>query len=283
MKPILLGSPVTLRTVILSLIMGAVALSLFPSSALAQAKPSAAPAQARQGITKFDHLKTGFPLSGAHVTVTCETCHMGGILKGTPTTCAGCHSIGSRVGATPKSVNHVQTSNSCETCHSSATSFQVATFKHTGITSGCASCHNGTTAPGKSANHVQTSASCETCHKSATSFLGASFSHTGITTGCASCHNGTAAPGKPGDHIPTTIVGPLDCNTCHTSTSAWSSERMNHNAAQTGCVACHLSGTAYSGRMEKMNHQGASAAKDCSSSLCHKPLGRTGSAYVSWN
>ncbi|TXT23056.1 MAG: hypothetical protein FD134_2300, partial [Gallionellaceae bacterium] len=130
-------------------------------------------------------------------------------------------------------------------------------------------------------------APCESCHKSTTSFLGAAFSHTGITAGCASCHNGTTAPAKPANHIPTAIVGSLDCNTCHISTSAWGSERMNHNGAQGGgpiyCVTCHLSGVAYTGRMQKKSHEGASTAKDCSSSGCHRPRGTKGSAYTAWD
>ncbi|TXT21008.1 MAG: hypothetical protein FD134_2793, partial [Gallionellaceae bacterium] len=149
----------------------------------------AAPVQAGHAASSFNHLKTGFPLTGAHTTAACESCHTGGVFKGTPKTCAGCHTVGSRSRATPKPARHIQTSGACESCHSSTASFQVAIFNHTGITAGCASCHNNVTAPGKSSSHVNTTAPCESCHKSTTSFLGATFSHTGITAGCASCHN----------------------------------------------------------------------------------------------
>ena len=49
----------------------------------------------------FDHLATGFPLTGAHQTARCETCHVRGVLKGTARVCAACHGSGSRLGRRP--------------------------------------------------------------------------------------------------------------------------------------------------------------------------------------
>ena len=51
----------------------------------------------------FNHMTTGFPLLGGHATAACETCHVGGVFKGTPKNCDGCHAVGRRVLATPKS------------------------------------------------------------------------------------------------------------------------------------------------------------------------------------
>ena len=39
----------------------------------------------------FDHIKTGFPLTGAHATLPCETCHVQGVFRGTPRKCQTCH------------------------------------------------------------------------------------------------------------------------------------------------------------------------------------------------
>ena len=39
----------------------------------------------------FDHSQTGFPLTGAHLQVACDTCHEGGAFSGTPTDCVSCH------------------------------------------------------------------------------------------------------------------------------------------------------------------------------------------------
>ena len=39
----------------------------------------------------FDHAATSFPLSGAHVTAECSSCHVNGVFTGTPTDCWSCH------------------------------------------------------------------------------------------------------------------------------------------------------------------------------------------------
>ena len=52
-----------------------------------------------QAPGSFDHLSTGFPLSGAHQVARCESCHVRGVFKGTPRQCASCHTSVSRVAA----------------------------------------------------------------------------------------------------------------------------------------------------------------------------------------
>ena len=67
--------------------------------------------------------------------------------------------------------------------------------------------------------------------------------------------------------------------------------RMNHNNSQGSgagwCKACHQSGTAFLGSMEKksLTHEAKSgqAITDCSQSGCHRPLGTKGSAYRNWD
>ncbi len=39
----------------------------------------------------FDHSKTAFPLTGAHVQVACAQCHVNNTFQGTPTQCSACH------------------------------------------------------------------------------------------------------------------------------------------------------------------------------------------------
>src|ERR1700738_4613975 len=46
--------------------------------------------------TQFDHLTTGYELRGFHRDLSCEYCHLQGVFKGTPRTCVGCHTAGSR-------------------------------------------------------------------------------------------------------------------------------------------------------------------------------------------
>ncbi len=58
----------------------------------------AAPAAmaAAPGGADFDHVATGFALTGAHRDAKCESCHLNGVLKGTPKECSSCHGRGSR-------------------------------------------------------------------------------------------------------------------------------------------------------------------------------------------
>ena len=92
----------------------------------------------------FNHEATGFPLTGGHATAACETCHVGGVFKGTPKTCDGCHALGKRVVATPKSTSHIVTDAPCDTCHFNTSTFLGARFNHgTALPGQCATCHNG--------------------------------------------------------------------------------------------------------------------------------------------
>ena len=80
----------------------------------------------------------------------------------------------------------------------------------------------------------------------------------------------------------------MDCKPCHSSTTSFTTEKMNHNASQGNgagwCVGCHRTGTNYQGSMLKMSLTHKSSGKtDCSVSGCHRPLGNTGTSLVKWN
>jgi len=202
---------------------------------LALAMPAGA---APQGGTDFDHLRTGFALRGAHERVECQTCHVQGVFKGTPTQCERCHVQGSRMAESFKPANHVPTSLPCDQCHTNVVTWTGARFRHTGIAPGsCLQCHNGSMATAKPANHMQTTASCDNCHRT-TAWIPASFNHATVAPGtCLQCHNGTTATGKPND---TTHAGVTDsCDACH-NTRSWQGAKFNHaNAVPGGCLSCH--------------------------------------------
>ena len=192
--------------------------------------------------TPFDHTRTGFVLRDVHTTLRCEQCHVDGIFKNTPKDCAGCHAIGSRVGATPKPINHVQTTSPCDTCHVSATSFLVKSFKHAGVSGGCSSCHNGQSlgVVSKPANHFPTLLPCESCHNNTNTFTSARMDHAGITSNCASCHGGqfVGVVSKPMAHIAT---GTADCGVCH-NTTTFNGARFDHSTGTVSgkCDTCHM-------------------------------------------
>ena len=256
---------------------------------------------------KFDHLKfTGFALTGAHATLACTACHIGGKFAGTPADCYGCHAkdyTGS------KNPNHVQAGfpQQCQLCHTTI-AWSPATFDHTRYTNfpltgahvsvPCATCHtdnyagtlptncygchakdysNTATMPGVP-NHVAGNfpQDCSLCH-STSSWLGATFDHSKTTfalTGahvsvpCATCHtdnyagtlptncygchtkdyNSTATIAGVPNHV--TLRYPQDCTMCHTTTT-WLNAMFNHNNTPfplTGfhvnvpCASCHIGG-----------------------------------------
>lgn len=205
----------------------------------------AAAAETRLGGRDFNHMATGFPLLGGHATAPCETCHVGGMFKGTPRNCDGCHAVGKRVLATPKSNAHIVTDAPCETCHFNTSTWFGARYNHgTAIPGQCRTCHNGRQAVNKPASHNsgnKATASCDSCHRSS-AWLPSSWNHVGVAPGtCATCHNGITAIGKTGSH--TTIAkATYACDACH-SFIGWLPARYKHTSAA-ACTSCHDGATA---------------------------------------
>lgn len=191
------------------------------------------------GAIKFDHIQTGFNLTGAHILVRCESCHIQGVFKGTPRDCATCHMAGNRMGATAKPGQHVPTTAPCESCHRT-TGWIPASYSHAGVAPGaCMTCHNGTMATGKPRGHVLTTSSCDSCHRT-TAWVPAGFNHMGVAPGtCVTCH-GVTATGKPNGHVATTD----SCDKCH-STMTWLGASFDHTGVVAGtCATCHNGTTA---------------------------------------
>jgi hypothetical protein len=258
----------------------------------------------------FDHSKTAFPLTGAHTTVACSTCHTDNYAGTLPTNCYGCHATDYANTAIISGVpNHAKAgfSQDCTQCHTT-TSWLNATFNHnatafplTGahISVACATCHtdnyagtlpttcygchtkdyNGTANISGVPNHVTANfpQDCTLCHTTST-WLNATFNHnntsfplTGAhtTVACSTCHTdnyaGTLPTGCYGchtkDYNSTATLGgsvpnhvsagyPTDCTVCHT-TATWLNATFNHNNTPfplTGahvtvpCSQCHVGG-----------------------------------------
>ncbi len=201
-------------------------------------------AETQLGGRDFNHMTTGFPLSGVHAAVACETCHAGGVFKGTPRNCDGCHAPGGRVVATPKSTNHIVTDAPCEICHFNTSTFLGARYNHgTARTGQCATCHNGRIAAGKPAKHVVTNYSCDSCHRSS-SWVPASWNHNGVTQDCSACHR-AAGPGRnfsAATHLSLPVMagmGLSNCSTCHKSYYSFFGAFYDHAGAPTLCQNCH--------------------------------------------
>jgi predicted CXXCH cytochrome family protein len=137
----------------------------------------------------FNHNNTPFPLTGAHVSVACTSCHINNVFAGTPTDCYSCHKADYTGTNNP---NHVSAGfpTTCATCHTT-TAWTGATFNHTWfpIASGrhaniaCAVCHIN------SADYTVFSCTA-TCHSKTST----DPHHTGVrnyvwnATSCYGCH-----------------------------------------------------------------------------------------------
>jgi hypothetical protein len=256
----------------------------------------------------------------AAAAMNCDGCHKSGYASWNPgyfhrnagvsTGCATCHMSPSYLGPTQTRPNNATHTGAtvCETCHKSTSAWATATFVHAAAnavgTGTCDTCHNGSTALGKTTTHIPLTAptaKCDSCHKSQTSFATAlTMNHTVVTTmACKTCHNGSylsegpqGALAKPTNHIPETQLlngAAMDCNACHTSTTAFTTYKMNHNSSMGNgagwCKGCHLTGVNYLGNASKksLTHQQKSPVPtDCSQSGCHRPLGTRGSTYTNW-
>ena len=228
----------------------------------------------------FNHMTTGFPLSGGHAAAACETCHMGGVFKGTPRNCDGCHAVGQRVVATPKNDKHIVTDAPCESCHFNTATWLGARYNHGSAVSGqCRSCHNGRQASGKAGSHSsgkKATESCDSCHRTFAWFP-ASWNHAGATPGScenAGCHDSSnqynrasassailpshmsytyartescevchsVAYWKPARHMPQTGA----CSTCHNGTNA-TGKSPSHGYTTAECNTCHLNISTWQG------------------------------------
>jgi len=215
----------------------------------------------------FDHSKSGFPLTGAHMVPPrqCADCHVNNNYAITNTTCISCHQTDFNTATTP--VPHTGFPTTCQQCHDTVLwtdgKFDHSTtgFTLTGLhtvpprqcidchvnnnytlnSTACITCHmvdfKGTTNP----NHVTGNfpQTCDTCHSTST-WLNATFNH-----------NSTGFP-LTGLHT----VPPRLCTDCHVNN--------NYNLNSTACVTCHLAD--FKGTTNP-NHVTANFPQTCDS--CH--------------
>ncbi len=166
------------------------------------------------------HKTTDFPLDGRHLTVPCQSCHVNGVFKGTPTTCFDCHWI-------RRQDDRYQTrlGTQCEACHTT-TSWLPARWNHAAQA-------------GVRLSPQHTLLACDTCHRDG------NFAAPSVN--CASCHmkdyQATTQPNHAAAGFPTT------CDSCHRATDpSWGSGTgFNHNSffglagvhATVACATCH--------------------------------------------
>jgi hypothetical protein len=193
----------------------------------------------------FDHSKSIFPLTGAHINVACTSCHVNNVFKGTPATCYACHKS--------KDIHNGSFGQDCAACHKTD-AWSDITFDHaksgfplTGahLSLACTRCHINNVFKG-------TPVQCISCHADPAFHAGL------FGTNCSSCHTTTAwLPASfNGPHqFPTNHGGANTCRSCHPNSLASytcfschnQGQMVSRHAAQgitdiSNCVRCHASG-----------------------------------------
>lgn len=183
---------------------------------------------------KFDHLTTGFALTGEHRQLDCGECHIGGVFETLPRECDACHD---NVIAAGKNSNHIQTTQPCDVCHNTGAFLVTAIMDHSIIEGNCASCHDGISATGKGPTHIGSTDACEACHTVNFWIPAIAVDHDQVLGSCITCHNGVIATGKTPNHISSTN----SCEACHFATGdAWLPVLQVDHAHVIGvCSSCH--------------------------------------------
>ena len=184
------------------------------------------------GDESFNHNESDFPLTGAHVNVSCIECHANGY-ENTPTACNACHTPDYNQATNPNH-NSLGLSTDCITCHTTAPNWNPALFPvhddyypllgaHAAIENQCATCHNG--------NYNNTPNTCYGCHQDD--------------------YNQTNDPDHQAAQFPTT------CSNCHSQNawepSTWDHDNLyfpiysgSHNGEWNQCSQCHNNPNNYS-------------------------------------
>jgi hypothetical protein len=226
----------------------------------------------------FDHSITGFPLTGAHASVECSSCHGNNnyALTAASAACSSCHMQDFQTATNP---NHLQGvfSTNCQTCHTTV-SWNTTTFDHN--------------ATGFPLSGAHATAPCIACH------VNNNFSLSAANTACSACHLPDFQSTTNPNHVQAAF--PTTCDTCHTSTS-WTSVTFNHSttgftltgahviaacngchvnnnyvltAANTVCSACHLPDFQST---NNPSHTAAGFPTDCT--VCHSTTNWTSGTF----
>ncbi|HUL42996.1 MAG TPA: hypothetical protein VLY03_01425 [Bacteroidota bacterium] len=221
----------------------------------------------------FSHSSTAFPLTGAHTSVTCQSCHVSGNYALHYTDCYQCHQADFTQTNNPSHVSG-NFSHTCTTCHTT-TAWQPASFDHS------------TTAFPLTGAHI--SVACINCHTNNNFQL--------VYTDCYQCHQSEYQAQTNPNHATNNFSH--NCLTCHTTT-AWTPSTFDHSTTAfplTGahvsqaCIACHVGGNyqlVYSGcytchasdynGTSNPNHTAAGIPKTCET--CHTTTDWSGATFT---
>ncbi|MCZ7601311.1 MAG: hypothetical protein M5R37_00455 [Melioribacteraceae bacterium] len=217
----------------------------------------------------FNHNTTNFPLTGSHITVDCQACHISGY-QGTSILCEDCHQDDYLNAPDHTSLGYPM---DCERCHST-TAWEVSTFNHSNtnfpltgahVTQICSDCH--------SAGFEGTSTLCFYCHTDEfNSAMNPNHQNLGLSNQCDECH--TTDPGWSPAQFPNhndyfVLLGAHltvpSCADCHT---------IDYNTTPNQCIGCHESD--YDSTTDPA-HRSAGFTTDCE--VCHNETSWTPATF----
>jgi hypothetical protein len=186
---------------------------------------------------KFDHNKTDFRLTGAHQTLSCNACHIGGRYKHTPKTCIGCHATDDE--------HRGSRGSECGKCHVTK-EWKTAKYDHLKETGyallgvhadiDCLACH-------RSGNYKdKIPKDCTGCHA-------ADDAHaTRFGAKCDDCHDNEKWHPVTYDHAVQAKFplngahAKIDCYACHTAV-------VTTQSLPKDCAGCHRSEDPHAGKL----------------------------------
>jgi len=141
----------------------------------------------------FNHNNTPFPLTGAHVNVACNLCHVNNVFAGTPTDCYSCHTADYN-GTTNPNHSTAGWPTTCVTCHTTTawTPATLPTSYHTFFP----------------LNHGNANGVCTTCHTNSSDYS--------VFT-CTGCHGGNNAANFKHPNVNGYVYNSVNCYACHKS------------------------------------------------------------------
>lgn len=194
---------------------------------------------------RFNHERTGFPLTGRHARTTCKACHLKDFSVPVPRGCAGCH----------RDVHAGELGARCEGCHDTAdwrSRFDVDAHRRTNFplvgahaALPCVECH----AEARERRFSRAAVECQACHQSdllRTQGLDKPVNHLRLgldQRNCRECHTPLAFtparfpthdecfPISAGEHAGVACLG------CHTSLQGGAAGKCATGTAH--CTQCH--------------------------------------------
>ena len=173
------------------------------------------------------HANTTFPLTGSHVQLDCQACHVSEIeneFSFLRTTCGDCHQQ-TFFNAQTDVHQVVQADMACQKCHSTS-SWEPAFFDHSQSAFSLTGAHVGLR--------------CADCHQAG---------YTNTPTQCADCHLELYQAANNPNHIAANF--PTNCETCHNTrtwqTTTWDHDGQffpifsgKHKGKWSQCADCHV-------------------------------------------